>query len=100
MPQKWTSAISMRRSAKLVAANTEAQSEIKDGGPTTFRPANRDDFQRAALAAQQSHAQDWHTMSSREQARAIYAELQKLDAERAKVTVSGRRGRSFIDTNK
>jgi len=100
MSQNRVSGVRKGRPINSVAANVQAQSEIKDGGPTTFRPTNRDDFQTAALAAQQSHAQAWHTMSCREQAKAIYAELQKLDIKRARAMLSSRQGRSFAYANK
>jgi hypothetical protein len=77
-----------------------APSETKKGGSATVRPLNSNDFQTAAVAAQQSHSRDWHEMSCREQAKAIYAEPQKIDAGRVKATVDGRQGRSTADVNK
>ncbi len=76
------------------------RSDTTNGGSATFRPTDSDDFQTAAVAAQQSHGQDWHVMSSREQAKAIYAELQKIDAKRTKAVLKGYPSRSRTYTNK
>lgn len=84
----------------VVGANVKARYEVEDGGRITIRPINRDDFQAAATAAQQSHDQDWHVISCREQAKAIYGELRKLDAERARTMLGGRHGRSIVVANK
>lgn len=56
-------------------------------------PVSANDFQQAANAAQARCGEaKWTTMSVREQGTAIYAELQRIDAERVKAAAKSRRG--------
>jgi hypothetical protein len=58
-------------------------------------PVTADDFQKAADAAQARCGEvTWAVMTVPEQARAIYAELQKIDTARANARVKPRQKRS------
>jgi hypothetical protein len=55
-------------------------------------PHQSEDFQSAVSAARQTHGEaTWATMTVREQAAAIYIELQKIDAYRVRVLIGTRR---------